>query len=387
MARVGDPEVETRTQKLSFFWERVAGPVVTPVPSGGGENTTLLQSELTFTPTVKGLVVYECQVQELSSAGEPTGVTVRRQVAIAVDSGSAFVPEASVAARAATGSGAQGAKARNEAKSVVSLAVTTHPTGTTVVLDASVSSSASGRRLGYCWTQRSGPPVELSNPFTAVATFVAPDFGDLESRRVQFGLFVDDELVRGDEARVFVDLVSRTSVALAKGLNLVALPLQPATAGRAHTVADLLRESGAAWVAWSERDSMGRAHFRVCLSSSDPSAPPLRGSNGYLLYLRFETAPASFCGPIWPAAAARADLGVGLNALAYPFGVPPGQTADSLLRLSASAFVSKLEPLSVTGTWRLVPYVPPHTSDWPLTSGRAYFVAPATAHTVTLTGP
>ncbi|MBI4867603.1 MAG: hypothetical protein HY816_11680 [Candidatus Wallbacteria bacterium] len=369
------PAVSTGQTKLVFRWKQLSGPVDN-AKQADGQTATNTQSSLTFTAKVPGLRRYRCEVAEQDLGGNPTGQAVSRVIAVAVDSIAFVVPRAQASVGAA-GSGLAQASSNGSA-------ATTLPTGTVVLLDARNSSTPSPEAAVYHWVQIDGPPVTLSNPFASITTFIVPDLGDLVERRYAFQLFVQDGELASENVAAVLSAVprSRRTIVLERGLNLVAVQVDPSTPDHTYRVSDLLRDSGAAWVATLDSTD-GHPRFRTFVVVGDNDAPVVTGAGAYLIH-----SPAAralfFEGPSWSNVSRNVELGPGLNAIAYPLGVPAGERASNLVERTGAAFLLQLSSGDSPGRGRFQPYIEGLSSDVILHPGRGYFLSVPVSRSLTL---
>ncbi|MBI3892389.1 MAG: hypothetical protein HY303_12770, partial [Candidatus Wallbacteria bacterium] len=127
---------------------------------------------------------------------------------------------------------------------------------------------------------------------------------------------------RADTLTAVVSSVTTTSasLSLAAGVNLIAMPVSSTTT---LTAADLAQLPGVQWVA----RLIGNRRFQVFLPPLTSSFA-LAGSEGYLVGRGATPATTvQVSGPAWPSTQLLRPLVPGLNAVAYPRGVPAGETA------------------------------------------------------------
>lgn len=157
-------------------WRQSDGPTVLLSTTGEADQRST-RSVTSFVPTTSRVHEFEALLDLLNGMGLPTGVQLSRRIRVVVNTPTRQVPTAAVApvTRAAPLGGSDVQR--------------------TISLDgrgsSSVTAAALGRPLLYVWQQRAGPPVSLSNPYSAVTTFVVPTFGDNVARKYQFALYVD----------------------------------------------------------------------------------------------------------------------------------------------------------------------------------------------------
>ncbi|MBI3892519.1 MAG: hypothetical protein HY303_13430, partial [Candidatus Wallbacteria bacterium] len=365
-ARVFDPDVVVGTQLLSFFWKQTRG-VAVAVAQSGGERTSSTSSVVSFSPPVAGVYEFECRVRELDPNGASLGVEVAKTARVIAETPLIRVPLARV-----TGSdGQQGKTARSSpAASAAGLHVTA---GSRITLDGSASNSATAIQLGYRWVQVLGPEVVLSNPFSAVTTFVVPDLGDTIVRSYAFQLFVEDSGLRSEPAVVAVTSVPpggiTNTLTLRRGLNLISVPLQP-FAPSAYTVGDLARDCGSSSVVYAEPGPNGAGRFRVWTRGLAIDTVPVRAGEAYVVQLPL-SATVSFRGLPWPSGALARALAPGLNLVGIPMGASSGKTAEDLRSVAGSSFVARSRALGEPG---LEVYIPGPVSPFSIESGRGYLV-------------
>ncbi|MBI4870304.1 MAG: hypothetical protein HY814_01915 [Candidatus Riflebacteria bacterium] len=186
-AQASDDDLASGVQKGLFYWKQVKGSAVRLVQS----DTPPLRSRVTFTPEAPGVYEFQCRHVSAGTDGSALGPEVQRQLRVVVDGATKWLPTA-IASRP---SRVPGKASDDRPEAVFSTqpagsALDNFTPGTVVTLDGTWSHG--GAALGYSWVQVRGPVVELSDPFSAVTTFVVPDLGDSASREYAFQLFVDD---------------------------------------------------------------------------------------------------------------------------------------------------------------------------------------------------
>ncbi|MBI3890246.1 MAG: hypothetical protein HY303_01800 [Candidatus Wallbacteria bacterium] len=263
-ATVVDPDVTHGRQRLTYLFSQVSGPTV--ALTTGLANTSSLQSQCEFTPTTSRVHVFEGRVIELDVRGSPTGVEAHRFLRVVVDSTQNHVP----AARAL----ATGGKAEIGLCQSVSL-----------VGSGSDSETATGS-LQFRWTQVAGPQVVLSNPFSQVTTFVAPDLGSDEPRDLYFALVVDDGRDQSEPSVVSVRLDPTTTSPYTftprRGLDLISLPVLPRTTP-AYTAEDLSRLTSSPVVIRAYQGTDGAMLFQAWAPNLGLTPFEIHGNEGYLI--------------------------------------------------------------------------------------------------------
>lgn len=134
---------------LSFSWEQISGPPVSlnisgstasfTAPSSVTRNETL-SFRLTVSDSFGGVSTSTVSVVVVDSLNEPPVAEARVNIGGNLFSGPVEVNE-----------------------------------GDTVILDASESYDPNGDSIFYFWTKLSGPEIEINNPYSVTASFVAPE--------------------------------------------------------------------------------------------------------------------------------------------------------------------------------------------------------------------
>jgi PKD repeat protein len=374
-ARATAPSVIAGQTQLVFRWKQLSGPVDNARQTDG-QTATNTQSSLGFTAKVPGLRRYRCEVAEQDLGGNPTGQSASRVIAVAVDSVAFVVPSAKAAIGAVSAGLAQ--------PSVSGSAATTLPTGTTVALDARASVAPAGQTLAYRWVQLDGPPVTLSNPFASVTTFVVPELADSGPRSYAFQLVVQSGTLPSENVAALLNVVplTRGTLVLERGLNLVGVLVDPSTPGHTYTVGDLLRDSGATWIAAPDTTG-GTTRFRVYTSAADAIIPLVKTGVAYLVLSPVKRAVA-LGGTAWLGAHTSVDLVAGLNAVTYPLGVPLGEMASHLRSRTNCSFAVRIAPPDAPGLRRFRSFIPDIGADFPLQSGEGYLISVPSAGPVVL---
>lgn len=333
---VDDPDVGAGSQTLRYVFRQTGGPWVQL--SRDVEEGAVLRSQSSFIPQQPGVHTFECRVHEVRS-GALTGILVRRAIRVVVDSATNAVP----VARART---ARVAKSDLPA-ALGEVPVVTVPAGTTLFFDGHASrdegpGAAPGLRFG--WRQISGPQVVLSNPFSAVTTFVVPSPPGSTPQDMLFELLVDDGQVRSEPAQVQVRVVPgsflRQGLRLRGGLNSIGLIVAPPAPGPGYTLADLMADAGAIAAVRLERTEAG-GRFRTYLAGAADAARILvEGNRGYLLLVprATPTRTVELAGLAWAPATLQTVFYPGLNLVHLPLGAPLGFSAADLVGPGAASF-------------------------------------------------
>jgi hypothetical protein len=368
-AFVRDPDGTALGRTVRVRWRQAGGPRVVLLAAEGAPGAA---SAVAFAPTTSRVHVFAAQATQFDAAGSPTGVAVERRVRVVVDSALTRVPEAVFDV-------VHGGRVRAKfsARSKVTILPSVRPR-TVVVLDGSGSRDLNEppRGLLYQWKQTAGPRVVLSNPASAVASFVVPLLTDRNPHRYMFHLFVDNGADRSEPVAGAVDALPDGAVELAPGLNLVGLVYDPATSGQAYRSEDLLHETGASFVA---RVVPG-GRFELQLSNLAGASFEVDGAHGYLLHWP-SWLPASTLvpeGPEWPAGKRVRALSAGLNLMSCPPMLPETADAELLRALTAATFVAQFEPGG-----KVQAYLPGLTPPFSLEAGRGYVVVVPAAITPT----
>ena len=347
-----DPDVTgaAGSQKLLFSFDQVAGP---PVLLTSQTARGPLEATVEFTPTTARVHVFEALLRELDAAGLPTGVEVSRFIRCVVDSPGVRVPVCdALAAPAARELG---------------------PCG---LARLSATAPGSGVGLSYTWVQREGPPIVLSNPFSAVVTFVVPDTGGDVAQTIRFDCYAEDGLARSEPDPVSIALdpaATRTAqLDLAPGPNLLALPVRPASGA---TVGDAMRLTSAAFVVTlpgGPGSEQGR--FRFFRPGVGPAGDALQGNEGFLVNRAGGALTVAVEGPAWPGDRRSRVLPRGLSLVGYPRFPGTGETAEDLRRRSGAAFVVGTEP-GPQGRARFRVHLPGLTEPFPIREHGAYLLS------------
>ncbi|MBI4867049.1 MAG: hypothetical protein HY816_08870 [Candidatus Wallbacteria bacterium] len=173
--------------------------------------------------------------------------------------------------------------------------------------------------------------------------------------------------------------LAQASVPLHPGLNLVALPIKPEDPLDSAGLADAV---GSPYIARFVTGGDGRGRLQTEVRGMPGEQTfQLEGNRGYFL-LSGSSGSLLISGRPWPPAMLSVSVPAGHSAIAFPRGVPAGQSASDLAGLASSPKVSRVEP--VGGRGRLVPHLPGLTSPYLLQSGKGYVVSVPSARTLSL---
>jgi hypothetical protein len=316
--------------------------------------------------------VFQARARQLDRDGVDTGIEVLRRVRVVVDSPSNGVPLARLQLF--------------PFKAPVTPCMTVELDGRRSV-DQGPNATLD---LLYRWVQVAGPRVTLSNPYSAVVTFVVPDFLDDAPRQYAFQLFVDDGADRSEPDAIKIVAGSsnqRTaSLPLGPGPNLIGLPVSPAGPTR-FQVADLLDLTRAAFaVSLGTAPGSVEPRFRVLHPRVAGTDAPVAGNQGFLVIGRESSSgERSISGNRWSADSSQCQLSRGLNLIAYPRGLPDSETSEQLRQRAGAAFVVRTAP-GPTGRNVYQIYLPPLTPAFPIEDGRAYLLSVPRTTRLTLPG-
>ncbi len=307
------------TRPLFFAWEQLTGPPIVLLAAPESTPTTGA-SVASFTPATAGVVELQCSVTE--SPWATGGLDLRRVVRVAIDAPGRVVPRARVDVRVAA------AKENSPCQAVT--------------LDGSGSTASGGSEPQFHWVQTGGPPVELSDPYSEVTSFVTPDLGDGQAQEYTFDLIVDDGGLQSLPAAASV-VVSGTasasgSVALLPGVNLIGLPVRPTTSGSldARWLADQTGATVVARMVLVEGTSQVRAEAYVP-GLNEPFV--LAGNEGYLVIRPGAVTTLALSGQRWDVSALRRSLPRGFSMVHYARGIPSGFTAADLLEEGSASLL------------------------------------------------
>jgi hypothetical protein len=364
---VGHPPLD---QRLHISFHQVAGPTVllTTAPLDSP-----LASEARFVPTTSRVHVFEVLARQLDRDGVDTGVRVARNIRVLVDSDTNGVPVARIALFTLKG-----------------------PVSTCMAISLGGTPSRDEGpnptpNLLYRWVQVNGPPVTMSNPFSPVLTFVAPDLDD-KPRQYSFRLFVDDGRDRSEPDTVSLVAVPASQrsaeLSLVPGPNLVSLPVDPGVFPP-YRIADFIGSADAAYAVMLSRPADGSPpRFRVFFPGLSPASinGVISGGDGLMMArpgrLRRTT---SLSGQRWPVACGSQPLVRGLNLVGYPRGLPTGETVEDLRQRSGANFVLDTYA-GPSGSARFRIYIPGLNEPFPVEEGKAYLLSVPVPTTLTLPG-
>ncbi|MBI3890691.1 MAG: DVUA0089 family protein, partial [Candidatus Wallbacteria bacterium] len=393
-ALLDDPDVDKPPLKhgASFAWRQIEGPSVrldeTVRADAGGTVSTV-----SFEPTTSRVHVFECVVSKLDESGSPTGIDVKRQVRVIVDSDDNSVPEAAFDMIQEPTRRSKAAMAVGKVAFTCSSAprLTFVRPGARIRLDGTCSTDrgVNPRPLVYRWVQREGPPVLLSSPFGAVTTFGVPaERNDPRARKIRFSLFVDDGADRSEPVDGELNVAPgplEIGVPLQVGLNLLSVPLDPSTTGHPFDAADLLEamygraDSGFVVRSLDRTNNSTAPIFDVYLPGLITKPFAIEGNQGYLVGGQSGPLSGYVTGSPWPAGSVRRSFARGVNLLALPAGVPSGYDAAQLAQATGARVVVRLLP-----SGRFQVYLPGVSDSFPLAEGEAYLLSAPAAKTVTL---
>ncbi|MBI4871875.1 MAG: hypothetical protein HY814_09950 [Candidatus Riflebacteria bacterium] len=393
-AIVDDPDVGRPPLKhrLTFAWRQLEGPAAA-LTGAVLANTDRTVSTATFEPTTSRVHVFECVASKLDETGSPTGLEVKRQIRVIVDSRDNGVPEAAfemTLLRPGRGK-APLAVGRVSKTCSVGPTLTFVRAGARIQMDArcSLDTGPRPKPLIYRWRQTSGPSVVLSDPLGAVTTFVVPVLpGRTQTQRLRFSLQVDDRNDASEPAvgELQFDPRGQVDLPLRTGLNLVSVPFDPSTTGDPYTAEDLLETvcgpNRSGFLArFGSQGTGNTGRFEVYHRGLGGTPFPVAGGHGYLVGGPLAVTAEYIIGSPWPAESLRRGLVRGANLVALPAGTPLGYDAAQLQSLTGASFVARLNALG-----RFEAYVPQLSASFELQDGAAYVVVVPAAKTVVLPG-
>ncbi|MBI3891039.1 MAG: pre-peptidase C-terminal domain-containing protein, partial [Candidatus Wallbacteria bacterium] len=235
--------------------------------------------------------------------------------------------------------------------------VTTDSTGRFRARFISTSGAVAG--AGDVVTAQVREPVGLQRP-TQPASFT----------------IVSRDLALGARIQNFAadDLVEQL-LSLRQGLNLIGLPINPATtSGTSFSADDLMRLTQSGFVSRLGKDSRtGRGRFEAAIAGL-AGGFALEGNQGYLVQSPSDQV-LSLRGTAWPPETLIRRMNKGLNFVALPLGVPPGFDAKGLLDLTTDGtLVSRLQP-QITGISAFEVYVRNGAAPFAIESGKGYLLS------------
>jgi Zn-dependent metalloprotease len=269
-----------------------------------------------------------------------------------------------------TANGPGGVDLRVESLTGPAAIVAGQPTSLSVDVRNSGNTSASGFRVALYATLSSAPDSELGFQLWSEIVQILP--GNGSTALAASGVLFPETLVPGtyrltavadaaaaiaelDETNNTARLAGNLSVSSPRpvqtftlsapaGLSIVSLARQPLSAtGAAYTAAGLASDLGSPFVAWLEEDAAGLPVFQSYVAGSNlPEPEPITGNRGYLVNLT-QAAQVQLSGMTWPDGTERVKLLRGVNILAYPFGVPAGETPELLLQRTGAAYFGFVE--------------------------------------------
>jgi hypothetical protein len=357
---------------VRYEWQSVAGPQ----PELPGSRTASPQMRATTT----GVHELECLARLLDASGNETGVTSSAHIRVQVATPLTPIPAAAPRAVA----GAPGKRVPAGAAQEEELAV---EAGSLVTLDGSGSTDPASTPLAFDWQQVAGPRALLSDPAAAVCTFEAPDERDGQEQVLLFHLTVDNGWLRSEPQPVSVRVTPPASAPftldLQRGLNLVALPVEPLLAARLARASDLLGAAGSTFLARTEAGAAGRACFAGAArtAAEEERGFALEAGRGYALFGVPTARQVQLPGRLWARGPAnrRLRLTPGLNLVGYPGTPPAGFDAAALRRLTGASFVARKRVADTGFEVHL-----PENAGFPIERGKAYLLSVPEARAVSL---
>ncbi|MBI2942899.1 MAG: hypothetical protein HYY25_01745, partial [Candidatus Wallbacteria bacterium] len=359
-AEVNDPDGAGLQRTFSF--SQLSGPTVA-LPTD--VSLTLgLTSTVSFTPTTAGVLEFQGSMQEASSAGELTGVQLSRRIRVIVNAPGNNVPTVSI----------PGGKRKVNVPSLCS----------PITLTALGADADPNSVLNFIWSNAEAPDVVLSSPYASITTCVLPDTGGDSPRSFFVSVTADDGSNQSEPA--ILELIAdptaqdKHELPLRRGLDLVSVPLTPRASG-SYTSAELAAATSASVVIGLENSAGdGTSSFQVYHADLGMTPFSITGNTSYLILRRKPAVTLDFAGTRWSGQGLQRSLVRGLNLVAYPRGVPPTETAESLRARAGASFVTELDP--ETGAFRV--YVKDLTPAFPIRAGRGYMLSVPGSTTLTL---
>lgn len=232
------------------------------------------------------------------------------------------------------------------------------------------------------------------NPAAAPGDLIRVDVGDvsgalLTASPASFTLAEADFLERSRLQDISV--VARSTLPLERGLNLVALPADPAAGAGPIDAAALAGATGAQFVIRTVPGGAGQAgRFEVFIPGGPVPAFSITGDQAYLLQM---SAPFvySYVGRPWPDSARSRRLHAGVNLIAFPRGAPAGFDLADLGLVAATRVVARFDraPEDTSEAPRRFRLFSPAFADdpEPVENGKGYIVVVPAARDLTVPAP
>ncbi|MBI4872521.1 MAG: hypothetical protein HY814_13255, partial [Candidatus Riflebacteria bacterium] len=160
-------------------------------------------------------------------------------------------------------------------------------------------------------------------------------------------------------------------VKLAKGVNLISVPVRPVTEdGSQYDASQLVQDLNLNYLVRTE-SSNGRQRFRVFLPGfTDRDTFPVAGNEGYIGG-RSTSGPHTFRGVRWEQEQLDRDVNLGVNTLGFPQGVPPATDAGSLTQQTGARYLIRtIRGEGADDRGRFQFYLPGHGSPFPIEPGQ-----------------
>ncbi|MBI3894025.1 MAG: hypothetical protein HY303_21105 [Candidatus Wallbacteria bacterium] len=350
----------------AFSWLQVEGPPVLLAPATGLPGAS---SAVSFEPSTARVHVFEGRAVLLDDLGLPTGAVIRRLARVVIDGEQLKVPRAVVhLLESGKLKGTFLAAAAPDSPPVLL-------PGALVTLDAgdSVNPNVPPVPLTYRWVQASGPPVVLSNPAGQVTTFVLPDLHDLNSHVYAFQLFVDNG-ARSEPVPISFAAAPGTGTIVLSGLNILSVPVDPSTTGHPYDSTDLIRDTGATFVA----RALPNGSFQLHHPALGLTPFPIEGNRSYIVGRQGPAVAAAFTGAGWTSASRMVVLTAGINLLGYPPPVPGSKTLEALRAATSARFLMQIDSQG-----RRSPYLGSLGVNASIEAGRGFLIDVPAAVTVT----